>query len=214
MTGNPHNPGTRIIGRPRRACRVPGMYGVTAGEAKRARLCGQRTICSCPPFRTISIPNLFDSESRTWNRPRRFMDSGMLVATSGTARCAILRGQRTAWIRPHLHPTFVLIPNLFDSESRIEECPRRACRVPGMYDLTEGVAWCAFLCGRRTIRPRPPFFISIGGAYRWATISSDRGSPPSSTPACPRKDRRNQAYPSTPNSRRAVRGAGRTVLKL
>lgn len=50
MIGNPHNPGAFIIDCPRRACRVPGMYGVTAGEAKRARLCGRRTIYFGPPY--------------------------------------------------------------------------------------------------------------------------------------------------------------------
>lgn len=95
-----------IEGCPRRACRVPGMYGVTAGEAKRARLCGRRTICSCPPFRTISIPNLFDSESRIEECPRRFRASGMYVTTAGTARRAILRGRRTIRSRP---PHFIFI---------------------------------------------------------------------------------------------------------
>ena len=157
MTGNPHNPGTRTVGRPRRACRVSGMYDLTEGVAWCAFLCGRRTIHHlCPPFLTISIPNLFDSESRTWNRPRRFLDSGIYVTTAGTTVCALLRGWRT------------------------------------------------------TPQHCPPHFIFIGGAYRWATTSSDRGSPPSSTPACPRRGRRSRVSRSIPNSRRAVRGAGRT----
>ncbi len=40
MNGNPYHPENCIYTCLQRACRPSDMYGVTAGEAQRARLCG------------------------------------------------------------------------------------------------------------------------------------------------------------------------------
>lgn len=119
----------------------------------------------CPLLHALSIKKYFSLEQHTQSCPRGACRiSGVYDLTEGVAWCAFLREQRTAWIRPHLLPTFVPCPNLFDSESRIEECPRRF-RASGMYVVTAGTAHRAILRGRRTIRSCPPYFISIGGAY-------------------------------------------------
>jgi len=50
MNGNHYHFGDRSISCPWGVCRISGIYGVTAGEAKRARLYGLGTASHRPRF--------------------------------------------------------------------------------------------------------------------------------------------------------------------
>lgn len=89
MRANPYHPATAHGYCTQGAHRFFDVFGVTAGEAERARPCGQGTV-RCRPFllNHSNIAKLITSEAVRRVRPQGAFLSGRYDLTGGVAWCA------------------------------------------------------------------------------------------------------------------------------
>lgn len=100
MRANPYHPATALGYCAQGACRSFGMCGVTAGEAKRARPCGQRAAQSRPVSSDLSDEGSFIVHGVFDNRCQQgALRSGGYDLTGGVAWCASPCGLLLSGIR-------------------------------------------------------------------------------------------------------------------